>query len=60
MFFQVHNFLNKNHDQFRTEVVELFVSSRLKVTHFGETHANNQTDTLNKKRIYALKKSCVF
>ncbi|XP_036073108.1 unconventional myosin-XV [Oryzias melastigma] len=25
---QVHNFLNKNHDQFRTEVVELFARSR--------------------------------
>lgn len=30
--FQVHNFLNKNHDQFRTEVVELFARSRLKVS----------------------------
>lgn len=30
-FSQVHNFLNKNHDQFRTEVVELFARSRLKV-----------------------------
>ncbi|KAF3859077.1 hypothetical protein F7725_021476 [Dissostichus mawsoni] len=28
--YQVHNFLNKNHDQFRTEVVELFARSRLK------------------------------
>ncbi|KAM9336578.1 unconventional myosin-XVB [Symphorus nematophorus] len=27
--YQVHNFLNKNHDQFRTEVVELFARSRL-------------------------------
>ncbi|KAJ7987826.1 hypothetical protein DPEC_G00330550 [Dallia pectoralis] len=27
----VHNFLNKNHDQFRTEVVELFARSRLKM-----------------------------
>lgn len=31
LFLQVHNFLNKNHDQFRTEVVELFARSRLKV-----------------------------
>lgn len=31
LFSQVHNFLNKNHDQFRTEVVELFARSRLKV-----------------------------
>ncbi|XP_032358687.1 unconventional myosin-XVB [Etheostoma spectabile] len=29
--YQVHNFLNKNHDQFRTEVVELFARSRLKM-----------------------------
>ncbi|XP_037547493.1 unconventional myosin-XV-like [Nematolebias whitei] len=29
--YQVHNFRNKNHDQFRTEVVELFASSRIKV-----------------------------
>ncbi|KAI3365366.1 hypothetical protein L3Q82_010451, partial [Scortum barcoo] len=29
--YQVHNFLNKNHDQFRTEVVELFARSRLKL-----------------------------
>ncbi|XP_061913462.1 unconventional myosin-XVB [Entelurus aequoreus] len=29
--YQVHNFLNKNHDQFKTEVVELFASSRLKL-----------------------------
>ncbi|XP_013865906.1 unconventional myosin-XV [Austrofundulus limnaeus] len=29
--YQVHNFLNKNHDQFRTEVVELFASSRIKM-----------------------------
>uniref|UniRef100_A0A8C6T1F2 Myosin XVB n=1 Tax=Neogobius melanostomus TaxID=47308 RepID=A0A8C6T1F2_9GOBI len=27
--YQVHNFLNKNHDQFRTEVLELFARSRL-------------------------------
>ncbi|KAM6899108.1 unconventional myosin-XVB [Lycodopsis pacificus] len=29
--YQVHNFLNKNHDQFRPEVVELFARSRLKM-----------------------------
>ncbi|KAM3591718.1 uncharacterized protein V6R79_006311 [Siganus canaliculatus] len=29
--YQVHNFLNKNHDQFRTEVVELFARSHLKM-----------------------------
>ncbi|KAM3860002.1 unconventional myosin-XVB [Diretmus argenteus] len=29
--YQVHNFLNKNHDQFRTEVMELFARSRLKM-----------------------------
>nr|XP_057917310.1 unconventional myosin-XV [Doryrhamphus excisus] len=29
--YQVHNFLNKNHDQFKTEVVELFASSHLKM-----------------------------
>ncbi|XP_076616596.1 unconventional myosin-XVB [Chaetodon auriga] len=29
--YQVHNFLNKNHDQFRTEVVELFARSRSKM-----------------------------
>ncbi|KAM9425895.1 unconventional myosin-XVB [Pholidichthys leucotaenia] len=29
--YQVHNFLNKNHDQFRTEVVELFAKSRIQV-----------------------------
>ncbi|XP_024913435.1 unconventional myosin-XVB isoform X2 [Cynoglossus semilaevis] len=29
--YQVHNFLNKNHDQFRTEVVELFAKSQLKM-----------------------------
>ncbi|KAM6964624.1 LOW QUALITY PROTEIN: unconventional myosin-XVB [Tautogolabrus adspersus] len=29
--YQVHNFLNKNHDQFRTEVLELFARSRLKM-----------------------------
>ncbi|KAL0984073.1 hypothetical protein UPYG_G00136720 [Umbra pygmaea] len=29
--YQVHNFLNKNHDQFRTEVVELFARSRMKM-----------------------------
>ncbi|XP_055360464.1 unconventional myosin-XV [Betta splendens] len=29
--YQVRNFLNKNHDQFRTEVVELFARSRLKM-----------------------------
>ncbi|XP_037829507.1 uncharacterized protein LOC112451516 [Kryptolebias marmoratus] len=29
--YQVHNFLNKNHDHFRTEVVELFASSRIKM-----------------------------
>ncbi|XP_055745511.1 unconventional myosin-XV-like [Salvelinus fontinalis] len=29
--YQVHNFLNKNHDQFRTEVVELFARSKLKM-----------------------------
>ncbi|KAM4623634.1 unconventional myosin-XVB [Polymixia lowei] len=29
--YQVHNFLNKNHDQFRTEVVELFARSRLQM-----------------------------
>ncbi|KAK2821058.1 hypothetical protein Q5P01_024017 [Channa striata] len=29
--YQVHNFLNKNHDQFRTEVVELLARSRLKM-----------------------------
>ncbi|XP_008287592.1 unconventional myosin-XV-like [Stegastes partitus] len=29
--YQVHNFLNKNHDQFRTEVVELFARSRIKL-----------------------------
>lgn len=28
---QVHNFLNKNHDQFRPEVLELFARSRLQV-----------------------------
>ncbi|KAJ8363625.1 hypothetical protein SKAU_G00124560 [Synaphobranchus kaupii] len=28
---QVHNFLNKNHDQFRPEVLELFARSRLKM-----------------------------
>ncbi|KAJ8399769.1 hypothetical protein AAFF_G00408740 [Aldrovandia affinis] len=28
--YQVHNFLNKNHDQFRPEVLELFARSRLK------------------------------
>ncbi|CAF89840.1 unnamed protein product, partial [Tetraodon nigroviridis] len=38
--YQVHNFLNKNHDQFRTEVVELFARSRLKVNCFRETHAD--------------------
>ncbi|KAM6951023.1 unconventional myosin-XVB [Aplochiton taeniatus] len=27
--YQVHNFINKNHDQFRTEVMELFARSRL-------------------------------
>lgn len=34
---QVHNFLNKNHDHFRTEVVELFARSRLKVPHLCQT-----------------------
>ncbi|RXM30355.1 Unconventional myosin-XV [Acipenser ruthenus] len=29
--YQVHKFLNKNHDQFRPEVVELFSRSRLKM-----------------------------
>lgn len=29
--YQVHNFLNKNHDQFRPEVLELFARSRLQV-----------------------------
>ncbi|KAK2885172.1 hypothetical protein Q8A73_021646 [Channa argus] len=29
--YQVHNFLNKNHNQFRTEVVELLARSRLKM-----------------------------
>ncbi|XP_030611227.1 unconventional myosin-XV [Archocentrus centrarchus] len=29
--YQVHNFLNKNHDQFRTEVVALFARSRIKM-----------------------------
>ncbi|XP_035260130.1 unconventional myosin-XV [Anguilla anguilla] len=29
--YQVHNFLNKNHDQFRPEVLELFARSRLKM-----------------------------
>uniref|UniRef100_A0A096MEW6 Myosin motor domain-containing protein n=1 Tax=Poecilia formosa TaxID=48698 RepID=A0A096MEW6_POEFO len=29
--YQVHNFLNKNQDQFRTEIVELFTRSRIKV-----------------------------
>nr|XP_020464578.1 unconventional myosin-XV-like [Monopterus albus] len=29
--YQVHNFLNKNHDHFRKEVVELFARSRLKM-----------------------------
>ncbi|XP_069024648.1 unconventional myosin-XVB [Embiotoca jacksoni] len=29
--YQVQNFLNKNHDQFRTEVVELFSRSRIKM-----------------------------
>ncbi|XP_051774892.1 LOW QUALITY PROTEIN: unconventional myosin-XV [Erpetoichthys calabaricus] len=29
--YQVHNFLNKNHDQLRPEVVDMFVQSRLKV-----------------------------
>ncbi|XP_041829381.1 unconventional myosin-XV [Melanotaenia boesemani] len=29
--YQVHNFLNKNHDQFRTEVVELFARSRIQL-----------------------------
>ncbi|CAB1431785.1 unnamed protein product [Pleuronectes platessa] len=29
--YQVQNFLNKNHDQFKTEVVELFARSQLKV-----------------------------
>ncbi|KAM6896932.1 LOW QUALITY PROTEIN: unconventional myosin-XVB [Xenentodon cancila] len=29
--YQVHNFLNKNHDQFRTEVVELFARSRIQM-----------------------------
>ncbi|MEQ2159899.1 Unconventional myosin-XV, partial [Xenoophorus captivus] len=28
--YQVHNFLNKNQDQFRTEIVELFARSRIK------------------------------
>ncbi|XP_016122752.1 unconventional myosin-XVB-like [Sinocyclocheilus grahami] len=28
---QVHNFLNKNHDQFRPEVLELFARSRLQI-----------------------------
>lgn len=31
LFHQVHNFLNKNHDQFRPEVLELFAHSRLQV-----------------------------
>lgn len=35
--FQVHNFLNKNHDHFRTEVVELFARSRLKVPLLRQT-----------------------
>ncbi|KAG1955060.1 myosin XVB [Pimephales promelas] len=29
--YQVHNFLNKNHDQFRPEVLELFARSRLQM-----------------------------
>ncbi|XP_075313230.1 unconventional myosin-XVB [Odontesthes bonariensis] len=29
--YQVHNFLNKNHDHFRTEVVELFARSRIQM-----------------------------
>ncbi|KAF4084927.1 hypothetical protein AMELA_G00111590 [Ameiurus melas] len=29
--YQVHNFLNKNHDQFRAEVLELFARSRLQM-----------------------------
>ncbi|XP_057215319.1 unconventional myosin-XV [Triplophysa rosa] len=29
--YQVHNFLNKNHDQFRPEVLELFAHSRLQM-----------------------------
>ncbi|XP_017166399.1 unconventional myosin-XV [Poecilia reticulata] len=29
--YQVHNFLNKNQDQFRTEIVELFARSRIKM-----------------------------
>ncbi|XP_072568888.1 unconventional myosin-XVB [Paramormyrops kingsleyae] len=29
--YQVHNFLNKNHDHFRPEVLELFARSRLKM-----------------------------
>ncbi|KAK2866563.1 hypothetical protein Q7C36_002619 [Tachysurus vachellii] len=29
--YQVHNFLNKNHDQFRAEVLELFARSRLQL-----------------------------
>ncbi|XP_016521365.1 unconventional myosin-XV-like [Poecilia formosa] len=36
--YQVHNFLNKNQDQFRTEIVELFTRSRIKVnqlTHYS-------------------------
>lgn len=45
--FQVHNFLNKNHDQFRAEVVDLFARSRLKVTHYHETNADSQTGRFN-------------
>lgn len=58
--FQVHNFLNKNHDQFRTEVVELFARSRLKVTHFNKTHAKNQTDMLNKELLCKKKKKMCY
>lgn len=60
MVFQVHNFLNKNHDQFRTEVVELFARSHLKVYHFHETHADSQTDMLNKELIWKKKKKCLY
>lgn len=42
VFSQVHNFLNKNHDQFRTEVVELFARSRLKVTHLHKTSTDSR------------------
>ncbi|XP_028332746.1 unconventional myosin-XV [Gouania willdenowi] len=47
--YQVHNFLNKNHDQFRTEVVELFARSR--ITMVSELFRKVQDNYIQQKEL---------